>query len=55
MTHINAVGDLENGVSTVVVALDKRVKGTAGAVIQCLNLAFGLPETTGLPLIGLNP
>ena len=55
MTHINAVGDLENGVSTVVVALDNLVKGTAGAVIQCLNLAFGLPETTGLPLIGLNP
>ncbi|MSS45265.1 N-acetyl-gamma-glutamyl-phosphate reductase [Cutibacterium sp. WCA-380-WT-3A] len=55
MTHINAVGDPENGLATVVVALDNLVKGTAGAVIQCLNVAFGLPETAGLPLVGLNP
>ena len=55
MTHINAVGDPDNGLATIVVALDNLVKGTAGAVIQCLNVAFGLPETTGLPLIGLNP
>ena len=55
MTHINAVGDPDNGLATIVVALDNLVKGTAGAVIQCLNVALGLPETTGLPLIGLNP
>ena len=31
------------------------VKGTAGAVVQSLNLAMGLPETAGLPMVGLNP
>ncbi|MDO5726880.1 MAG: N-acetyl-gamma-glutamyl-phosphate reductase [Bowdeniella nasicola] len=30
-------------------AIDNLVKGTAGGLIQCLNLAFGLDETTGLP------
>ena len=33
----------------VVAALDNLTKGTAGAAVQCLNLALGLPETTGLP------
>lgn len=55
MAHINAVGDLDNGLATVVVALDNLVKGTAGAVVQSLNLAMGLPETAGLPMVGLNP
>ncbi|HLS03180.1 MAG TPA: N-acetyl-gamma-glutamyl-phosphate reductase [Actinomycetales bacterium] len=36
-------------------ALDNLVKGTAGTAIQCLNLAFGWPETTGLTAIGLAP
>ena len=31
----------------VVAALDNLTKGTAGAAVQCLNLALGLPETTG--------
>ncbi|MGK2349919.1 N-acetyl-gamma-glutamyl-phosphate reductase [Cutibacterium sp. V947] len=55
MVHINAVGDLDTGLAIVVVALDNLVKGTAGAVIQSLNLALGLPETEGLPMVGLNP
>ncbi|AOH45099.1 N-acetyl-gamma-glutamyl-phosphate reductase [Cutibacterium modestum] len=55
MMHVHAVVDPDNGLATVLVALDNLVKGTAGAVIQCLNLAFGLPETMGLPLVGLNP
>ena len=29
--------------------------GTAGAAVQCLNLALGLPETTGLPTVGVAP
>jgi N-acetyl-gamma-glutamyl-phosphate reductase len=36
-------------------ALDNLVKGAAGAAIQNANLAMGLPETAGLPLIGLYP
>lgn len=37
----------------VFVALDNVIKGGAGQGMQCLNLAFGFPETAGLPLAGL--
>jgi len=36
-------------------AEDNLVKGTAGAAVQCLNLALGLPETTGLSTVGVAP
>lgn len=39
----------------VVGAIDNLTKGTAGAAVQCLNLALGLPETTGLPTVGVAP
>ena len=39
----------------VVAALDNLTKGTAGAAIQSANLALGLPETMGLPTVGLAP
>ncbi len=39
----------------VVAAVDNLTKGTAGGALQCANLALGLPETTGLPLVGLAP
>jgi N-acetyl-gamma-glutamyl-phosphate reductase len=39
----------------VVSAIDNLVKGTAGAAIQSMNLALGLPETTGLSTIGTAP
>ncbi|MCD9198132.1 N-acetyl-gamma-glutamyl-phosphate reductase [Aeromicrobium wangtongii] len=39
----------------VVSAIDNLVKGTAGGAIQSMNLALGLPETTGLSTIGLAP
>lgn len=39
----------------VVAAVDNLTKGTAGAAIQSMNLALGLPETTGLPLVGVAP
>lgn len=35
--------------------VDNLAKGTAGAAVQCLNLALGLAETTGLSTIGLAP
>jgi N-acetyl-gamma-glutamyl-phosphate reductase len=38
-----------------VAAIDNLTKGTAGAAIQCANLALGLPETMGLPTIGVAP
>lgn len=36
-------------------ALDNLVKGTAGAAVQSINLALGLPETTGLTTVGVAP
>ena len=39
----------------VVAAVDNLTKGTGGAAVQCLNLALGLPETTGLSTVGVAP
>ena len=36
-------------------AVDNLAKGTAGAAIQCANIALGLPETTGLSVNGVAP
>lgn len=36
-------------------AVDNLTKGTAGAAVQCMNLAAGLPETAGLPIVGVAP
>ena len=38
-----------------ITAVDNLTKGTAGAAIQCANLALGLPETTGLSTNGVAP
>lgn len=40
---------------TAICALDNLVKGTAGAAVQSMNIALGLPETTGLPQVGIAP
>ncbi|MCR2794430.1 N-acetyl-gamma-glutamyl-phosphate reductase [Microbacterium sp. zg.Y625] len=39
----------------VVAALDNLAKGTAGAAIQSMNIALGLPEATGLSVNGVAP
>ncbi|WP_410597176.1 N-acetyl-gamma-glutamyl-phosphate reductase [Amycolatopsis sp. lyj-23] len=39
----------------VVAAIDNLTKGTAGGAVQSMNLALGLPETTGLPTVGVAP
>jgi N-acetyl-gamma-glutamyl-phosphate reductase len=36
-------------------AIDNLVKGTAGAAIQCVNIALGFPETLGLAVNGVAP
>jgi N-acetyl-gamma-glutamyl-phosphate reductase len=38
-----------------IIAVDNLAKGTAGAAIQCANIALGLPETTGLTVNGVAP
>ena len=53
--RIGAAVDRRSGQATVIAALDNLVKGTAGAALQSLNLALGLPETTGLSRTALAP
>lgn len=47
--------DLHAGRLVAMAAIDNLVKGTAGSGIQCMNLALGLPEETGLSTIGVAP
>lgn len=49
-----AVDARANRVVTVC-ALDNLVKGTAGAAVQSMNLALGLPETAGLTTTAVAP
>ena len=47
--------DTSAGRVVVTAAEDNLTKGTAGAAVQCANLALGLPETLGLPRAGVAP
>ena len=47
--------DPHAGRAVAVAAIDNLTKGTAGAAVQCLNLAAGWDETTGLPFAGVAP
>ena len=53
--HVGFELDEESHRLVVLGALDNLCKGTAGAAVQNFNLAFGLPETRGLDLVGLHP
>ncbi|MFJ1765869.1 N-acetyl-gamma-glutamyl-phosphate reductase [Amycolatopsis sp. NPDC088138] len=47
--------DADAGRLVVVAAIDNLTKGTAGGAVQSMNLALGLPETTGLSTVGVAP
>jgi len=53
--HLQVALDQRTGRVVVVAALDNLTKGTAGAAVQCMNLAAGLDETLALPLVGVAP
>lgn len=53
--HVQVTVDAAAGRLVAVAAVDNLAKGTAGAAVQCMNLALGLPETAGLSTIGLAP
>ena len=53
--HLQVMLDERVGRVVAVAAVDNLTKGTAGAALQCLNLALGLTETLGLPTIGVCP
>ncbi len=45
----------QSGRLVVISALDNLVKGAAGQAVQCANVMYGLPETSGIPLEGVYP
>lgn len=53
--HVQVCLDERTRRVIAVAAVDNLTKGTAGAAVQCLNLAMGLPETLGLPAVGVAP
>jgi N-acetyl-gamma-glutamyl-phosphate reductase len=55
LVHVQVAVDQSAGRIVAVAAMDNLTKGTAGGAVQCMNLALGLPETTGLPTIGVAP
>src|SRR5690606_26547413 len=54
-TLIGLAVDESVGRVVVVSAIDNLVKGTAGAAVQSMNVALGLPETAGLQMDGVAP
>lgn len=55
LVHVQVTVDEAAGRLVAVSAIDNLAKGTAGGAIQSMNIACGLPETTGLPMIGVAP
>jgi N-acetyl-gamma-glutamyl-phosphate reductase len=53
--HLQVAADAHAGRAVVVAAIDNLGKGAAGQAVQCANLMLGLPETTGLPVVGVAP
>ncbi len=53
--QLRATVDVDVNRLVVVAALDNLTKGTAGAAVQSMNIALGLPETTGLTTVGVAP
>ena len=53
--HLHVTVDESAGRLVAVAAMDNLTKGTAGAAVQCMNLALGLSETTGLSTVGVAP
>jgi N-acetyl-gamma-glutamyl-phosphate reductase len=53
--HVQVTVDEAAGRLVAVAAVDNLTKGTGGAAVQCMNLALGLDETTGLSAIGVAP
>ena len=52
---IHPMVDTRTGRLLVIACLDNLVKGAAGQALQNANRLFGLPETTGLPLMAVYP
>ncbi|MDR2931321.1 MAG: N-acetyl-gamma-glutamyl-phosphate reductase [Propionibacteriaceae bacterium] len=55
MVQLQVGVDHDAGRLVAISAIDNLTKGTAGGAIQSMNLALGLPETTGLTMNGVAP
>ncbi|WP_073486223.1 N-acetyl-gamma-glutamyl-phosphate reductase [Streptoalloteichus hindustanus] len=53
--HLQVTVDADARRLVAVAAEDNLTKGTAGAAVQCMNIALDLPETTGLSTVGVAP
>jgi len=53
--HLTVRFDERTGWVVAIGALDNLVKGASGQAIQAANLICGLPETAGLPVVGVYP
>jgi N-acetyl-gamma-glutamyl-phosphate reductase len=53
--HLTARLDPRSGLVMAIGALDNLMKGASGMGVQCANLAVGLPEHTGLSVVGVYP
>ena len=55
MVHVQVSIDRQTGWLIAVSAIDNLTKGTAGGVVQSMNIALGIDETTGLSKDGVAP
>ncbi len=53
--QLTARFDERTGWLVSICAIDNLMKGASGSALQCANIALGLDETEGLPLVGLGP
>ncbi|MFZ6002704.1 MAG: N-acetyl-gamma-glutamyl-phosphate reductase [Actinomycetota bacterium] len=53
--HLTARYDERTGWVVAIAAIDNITKGASGQAVQCANILLGLPETTGLPMVGVYP
>jgi N-acetyl-gamma-glutamyl-phosphate reductase len=55
VVHVTARFDERTDTVIAIAAEDNLVKGASGQMIQAANVLLGLPETLGLPLLGVAP
>jgi N-acetyl-gamma-glutamyl-phosphate reductase len=55
VAHVTARYDERTGHVVALAAIDNLTKGASGGALQAANVALGLPETAGLPLVGVAP
>jgi N-acetyl-gamma-glutamyl-phosphate reductase len=55
VVHVTVRFDERTDTVIAIAAEDNLVKGASGQMIQAANIVLGMPETTGLPLLGTQP